>query len=324
MAVDSCLLVGALFVIFLVTLYGPDYLQAHVGRAAFALALIRPLADLIALGVLLRFVVRSIRLTLPAMLALVALAVGDSLAVADRTAGRVAGLGTQLALAVALMLLAAAPATTSALAALARRPGLVRFVRSDNSWSSPATIAALVATAAAALVLAGLAAAGHQLWVRPLAAVGSVVVLLLVARLAGLTRQASAVAEAAQESDWMFRALAATASDAVLICDLVGTIEYASQAVTEFGYAPAELTGKGLADIVHPEDRPAGIRAAITVLRAAAGTARFAGRIRGADGSWRYVESTISRYGAAESRPGCSSPPAMSATGSRCAVSSPS
>jgi diguanylate cyclase (GGDEF)-like protein/PAS domain S-box-containing protein len=97
----------------------------------------------------------------------------------------------------------------------------------------------------------------------------------------------------------MFRALAATASDAVLICDLVGTIEYASQAVTEFGYRPAGLTGRRLADIVHPEDRPAGIRAAITGLRAAAGTARFAGRIRGADGSWRYVESTISRYGAA-------------------------
>jgi diguanylate cyclase (GGDEF)-like protein/PAS domain S-box-containing protein len=299
MAVDSCLLVGALFVIFLATLFGPDYLQAHVGRAAFALALIRPFADLVALGLVLRFVVRSIRLTLSAVLALVALAVSDALAVADRTAGHVAGPGTQAALIVALLLLAAAPATTSALAKLARRPALVRFVRSDNSWSSPATIAALVATAVAALLVTGLAAVGHPLWIRPLALVGSVVVLLLVARLAGLTRQASAVAEAAQESDWMFRALAATTSDAVLICDLVGTIEYASQAVTEFGYAPAELTGKRLADIVHPEDRSAGIRAAITGLRAAAGTARFAGRIRGADGSWRYVESTISRYGAA-------------------------
>ena len=299
MVVDSCLLVGALFVIFLATVFGPDFVQAHVGRAAFALALIRPVADLIALGLLLRFVVRSIRLTLPAVLALVALAVGDSLAVADRTAGQVTGPGTQSALVVALMLLAAAPATTSALASVAKRPSLVRFVRSDNSWSSPATIAALVATAAAALLVAGLAAAGQQFWIRPLAVAGAAVVLLLVARLAGLTRQASAVAEAAQESDWMFRALAATASDAVLICDLVGTIEYASRAVAEFGYTPAQLTGKKLADIVHPEDRPGGIRAAITGLRAAAGTAKFAGRIRGADGSWRYVESTFSRYGAA-------------------------
>ena len=36
----------------------------------------------------------------------------------------------------------------------------------------------------------------------------------------------------------MFRALAATASDAVLICDLVGTIEYASQAVTRVRLRP--------------------------------------------------------------------------------------
>ena len=97
----------------------------------------------------------------------------------------------------------------------------------------------------------------------------------------------------------MFRALAATTSDAVMICDLVGTIEYASRAVGEFGYRPGQLTGRRLADIVHPEDRPAGIRAAIAGLRAAAGTATFAGRVRGADGSWRYVESTLSRYGAA-------------------------
>lgn len=297
MAVDSCLLVGSLFVIFLVTLYGPDYLHAHIGRAAFALALIRPLADLVALGLVLRFVVRSIRLTLMPVLALVTVAVGDSLAVADRTAGHVAGLGTQVALVVAVALLGLAPVTTSALAALAGTPGLVRFVRSDNSWSSPATIAALGATAAAAILVTGFAAAGGSLWARPLAVAGSVVVLLLVARLAGLARQASAVAEAAQESDWMFRALAATTSDAVLICDLAGRIEYASRAVSEFGYSPDQLTGKLLADIVHPEDRPAGIRAAIIGLRAAAGTATFAGRVRGSDGSWRYVESTLSRYG---------------------------
>ena len=126
------------------------------------------------------------------------------------------------------------------------------------------------------------------------------VVLLLVARLAGLTRQATAVAEAAQESDWMFRALAGTTSDAVLICGRDGTIEYASQAVGELGYTAAELTGRQLTDIVHPEDRPAAIRAAVARLRATAGTAAFAGRVRGADGSWRYVESTLSRYGEAD------------------------
>ena len=299
MVLDTCLLVASLFVILLVTFFAPDYVHGDVGRAAFALALVRPVADLAALGVVLRFAVRSIRLTLPVVLALAAVTVGDLLAVADRTAGHVAGPGTHVALILALMLIAAAPLTTSALAALPGTPGLVRLVRPDSSWSSPATIVALVAAAAAAVVVAGFAVAGAPLAVRPLALAGTAVVLLLVARLAGLTRQASAVAEAAQESDWMFRALAATTSDAVLICDLAGTIEYASSAVGEFGYAPGQLTGRKLADIVHPEDRPSGIKAAVAGLRSAAGTATFAGRVRGADGSWRHIESTLSRYAAA-------------------------
>jgi diguanylate cyclase (GGDEF)-like protein/PAS domain S-box-containing protein len=299
LAVDACLLAGSLFVILLVTLFGPDYARGDVGRAAFALALVRPMADLAALGLVLRFAVRSVRLTLAPVLALGAITIGDALAVADRTSGHVAGLGTQVALLAALALLAAAPLTASALSVRGATPSVLRLVSSDSSWSSPATIPALVVAAVAALVVAAFAVAGRPLLAPPLAIAGTVVVFLLVARLAGLTRQATAVAEAAQESGWMFRALADTASDAVLICDRAGTIEYASQAVGDFGYAPERLVGGRLADIVHPEDRPAGVRAAITALHVDAGTATFAGRVRGADGSWRHVESTLSRYGSA-------------------------
>ncbi len=310
MAVDSCVLVGALFVVLLVTLFGRDYAGGDIGRAAFALALIRPLADLIALGLVLQFFVRNSRLTVVPVLALVAVTVADSLAVADRTAGRVPGLGPQLAVAAAIALLALTPISMPALEARAGTP-VTWFVRSGpggsggaggsggRSWSSPATVAALAATAAAAIVVTGFAIGGGSLLAAPLALAGSVVVVLLVARLAGLARQASAVADAAQESDWMFRALAGTTSDAVLICDVAGTIMYASRAVAEFGYGPDDLIGMRLADVVHPEDRPAGIRAAIAVLPDTAGTATFAGRVRGADGSWRHVESTLSRYGAA-------------------------
>jgi diguanylate cyclase (GGDEF)-like protein len=314
LAIDACLLVGSLFVILLAVLFSADYASGDVGRAAFALALVRPMADLAALALILRFVVRSVRLTLAPALALAAVTIGDSLAVADRTAGHVAGLGPRVALLIALALLAAAP-LVAAMSSLAHTPGvfwLVRYRGPESSWSSPATIPALVLSAAAAVVVAGFAAAGRPLLAAPLAIAGTGVVLLLVARLAGLTSQASAVAEAAQESDWMFRALAATTSDAVLICDLAGTIEYASLAVGEFGYAPDRLAGRRLADIVHPEDRPAGVRAAIAALRAPAGTAgaaagssrltsaaTFAGRVRGADGSWRHVESALSRYGTA-------------------------
>jgi len=199
-------------------------------------------------------------------------------------------------------LLALTPMRMPALEAARGGTPVTRFVRSGHggrSWSSPTTAAALAATVAAAIVVTGFAIGGGPLLAVPLALAGSVVVLLLVARLAGFARHASAVAEAAQESDWMFRALAGTTSDAVLICDVAGTVVYASRTVAEFGYVPDDLIGIRLADVVHPEDRPAGIRAAIATLPDAAGTASFAGRVRGADGSWRHVESTMSRYGAA-------------------------
>jgi diguanylate cyclase (GGDEF)-like protein/PAS domain S-box-containing protein len=296
MLVDSCLLTSALFVLLLVTLFGPDYVPAEIGRAAFALALIRPVAEIVALGIVLRFVVRSFRLAALPVASLAAIIVADSLAVADRVAGNVPGLGSRVALAAALVLLAVAPMRARRLvSAPAVRPSW-----SERSWSSPATVAALAATAAAAIAVTAFAIAGRPLLARPVAAAGSVVVLLLVVRLAGLTRQASAVADAAQESDWMFRALAGTTSDAVLICGLTGTVEYASHAVGEFGYTPEALTGRQLGDFVHPEDRSAAVRAALAGLGAAAGTATFAGRVRGADGSWRHVESTMSRYGEAD------------------------
>jgi diguanylate cyclase (GGDEF)-like protein/PAS domain S-box-containing protein len=312
-AVDSIVLIGALFVVLLVTLFGPDYAAGKIGRAAFALALLRPLADLTALGLALRFFARNSRLTVLPVLSLAAVTVADSLAVADRTAGHVGGLGPQLAIAAALALIALTPTRVPAADAAAGTP-VTRLVRSGSratggvggtrapggrSWSSPGTAAALAATATAAIVVTGFAIGGGPLLAAPLALAVSVVVLLLVARLAGLTRQASAVAEAAQESDWMFRALADTTSDAVLICDLAGTIVFASQAVADFGYVPDDLIGMRLSDVVHPEDRPAGIRAAIAALPDAARTASFAGRVRGADGSWRHVESTLSRYGPA-------------------------
>ncbi len=253
-AIDSLLLVGSLFLIFQVAMFGPDFVHGNAGRAAFALALLRPLADLAALGLLLRFVVRSLRLTLPVVAALAAITIGDALAVADRTTGQVAGLGSRLMLLVALLLLAAAPTATLGLAALAATR-VSRLARPGSTWSSPATVAALTASAVAAIVLTGFAITARPLTTRPLALAGALVLLLLVVRLAGLTRQASAVAEAAQESDWMFAALAATTSDAVLICDRAGTVQYASRTVAEFGYEPDELTGQRIAEIVHPEDR---------------------------------------------------------------------
>ena len=302
--VDSCLLVASLFVIGWVTTFGRDYAGASAGAPAFALDLIRPVADLIALGMVLPFAVRGLRLTLLPTLALTAWTVGDALAVGARVSGADPGAWPSLAWIVGLCLLAAAPAFAAAGRLSQRNP---RPDWLEGSWSSPATVAALLAAAAAALIVTGFSVGGGPVASPALAVAGASVVLVLVLRLAGLAIQASAAAATSQRSDRMFRSLAETTSDAVVVCDLAWSIQYASPAVAEFGYTPAGLTGTALADLVHPQDRLAGFRAALAGMRSpAAGgddaprNASFAGRVRSADGSWRHVESTLSRYGQAD------------------------
>ena len=300
--VDSCLLVVALFVIGWVTLFGRDYLSADVGASAFALDLIRPLVDLAAVGMLLPFAVRSLRLTLLPILAIGAITISDSLAVGARISDVSPGAGALAAWITGLCLLAIAPAALAApVPDGSAEPSTRRRMRAhwpDGSWSSPATLTALAVAAAAALVVTGFSLGGGPVASPALAIAGAMVVLVLVIRLAGLARQSFAVAGAAQKSDQMFRALADTTSDVVVVCDLTGSIAYISPASVDFGYQPAQLTGARLAELIHPQDRLAGIQAALSVLRAGS-TGTFAGRVRGADGSWRHVESALSRYGPA-------------------------
>src|SRR5258708_16539616 len=78
---DACLLATSLFVIGWVTLFGSEYRRTDESAGAFTLQAIHPIADLIALGVLLALAVRARRRGLAPYLALVAVSVGDSLAV---------------------------------------------------------------------------------------------------------------------------------------------------------------------------------------------------------------------------------------------------
>src|SRR5262249_49730419 len=118
----------------------------------------------------------------------------------------------------------------------------------------------------------------------------------LAVRLAMLIADAAAASKLTIQASRQFSELADRTSDAVLVCDRNGTIEYASPAVAHFGYAAADLAGMSLAELVHPEDRTRGARVAIGAGDGATGLARFACRVRAADSTWRYVESTISRY----------------------------
>jgi diguanylate cyclase (GGDEF)-like protein/PAS domain S-box-containing protein len=83
----------------------------------------------------------------------------------------------------------------------------------------------------------------------------------------------------------------------VLLCDASGFIRYASQAVTGYGYAPDTLRGTLVADLLHPEERDAGLRA---LRRAITSKAQRPGhypcQVRAEDGTWRHVEATVSRY----------------------------
>jgi diguanylate cyclase (GGDEF)-like protein/PAS domain S-box-containing protein len=119
----------------------------------------------------------------------------------------------------------------------------------------------------------------------------------LAIRVVSLVRGVDSWSRVWQESGRQFRQLAERTSDVVLLCDRQGVVRYASHAVTGYGYAPEDLRGTPIADLLHPEDRAGGIRA---VRRAIAGKAQRVGRypcrVRAADGTWRHVQATVSRY----------------------------
>ena len=324
--VDSVLIPMSVLVILFVTIYGPAYAHANAGPSAFTLALIRPVADLVTLGVVIRFVLRSPRLTLLPTVALAILTLGDSLAVSARLADAAPGAPAGLALVAALLVLAGAPMTAPPVPNPAAGAALITSGIGDTAsvtpvpgpppaawpavapagrivhlpavlWASPATVVALVCTALAAVVVIVAALAGALVSPAGLAVAVSLSLLLLVLRLVALGGQATSVAATARESERRFRVLARATSDVVIVSGMTGDVEYVSPAIADFGFTADEVIGTRLIDLVHPEDRLAALRVAVRGLRAGRAET-FAGRARGADGSWRHVESAVSRYSA--------------------------
>ena len=324
--VDSVLIPMSVLVILFVTIFGPAYAHANAGPSAFTLALIRPVADLVTLGVVIRFVLRSPRLTLLPTLALTVLTLGDSLAVSARLADAAPGAPAGLALVAALVVLAGSPLTAPPIPDPAASAAVIISGIGDTApvtpvpgpppaawpaagpagrivhlpavlWASPATVAALVCTALAAVVVIVAALAGALVSPAGLAVAVSLSLLLLVLRLVALGGQATSVAATARESERRFRVLARVTSDVVIVSGLTGDVEYVSPAIADFGFTSDEVIGTRLIDLVHPEDRVAALRVAVRGLRAGR-PETFAGRARGADGSWRHVEAAVSRYSA--------------------------
>jgi diguanylate cyclase (GGDEF)-like protein/PAS domain S-box-containing protein len=294
---DGYVLASALFVIGWITAFGRMYPVSGDGPGMFALELVHPLADLVALGAVLPFAVAAGRRGAAPYLALLALSAADALAVGARVSGGYPAVGVEVLQAVGIAAIGLAP--------WADRPLKARLGGAAGSGSGgalrrtgldAATVAAALAATVAAVVVIVWALVGGPSARPVLAFAGGTAVLALAARVLSLLRRDSAAARLWREPGRQFRELADRTSDVVLVCDFGGSIRYASPAVSDYGYSPDDLAGRMLADFLHPEDRSAGRRAARDVIRAATQAGRYPCRVRAADGTWRYVESTVSRY----------------------------
>jgi diguanylate cyclase (GGDEF)-like protein/PAS domain S-box-containing protein len=292
---DACMAACALFVISWAAVLAGDYHRVGESAGTFAVQAIQPLAGMVALSVLLALAVRAGRAGLVPYLTLVVVTLGQLLAVGDNISGLRAGPVSQVIQIAGFCLLGVA-GLGAATRVLPRRP-------SGSAWPdrrSAATLAAALAAAVAATVAIGWAMDGGSFADPVVVVAGGVAGLALVARVADLLGRERTAAAVSEESERRFRELAGRTSDAVIICDRDGVIRYASPAVGAYGYTPGVLAGVSLSELVHPEDRAPGVRA----VRAAAdstGPQRFPCRVRAADGTWRHVESTVSRYSDASS-----------------------
>jgi diguanylate cyclase (GGDEF)-like protein/PAS domain S-box-containing protein len=311
---DGCLLAAALFLIGWTTVLAGAYATVSVGPGTFTVHLLGVLADIVILSGVAQLVARAGWRALAPCLALALATIGDCLAVSPRLTGLYPAWTAQLAWLAGICLLAATPLVLASTARprVGRSGGTgtgatstvagqqARDAREATEHGTPGQqrLSAYLAIAAAALaVLLTLARALRGDTIEPVVIVAvTAMTLALVARLAGVVRQAAAASALSREASRQFSELADRTSDAVLVCRIDGGIEYASPAVTHFGYTPAELTAMSMAELVHPEDLAVGTRMALRAGDGYEGLAKFACRARAADGTWRHVQATISRY----------------------------
>ncbi len=296
---DGYVVASALFIIGWITVLSAGYAHSGDDPGTFAAELVHPLADLLVLGGVLPLAVAAGRRGVAPVLALLAVTASDTLAVGAKISNGHPGAASQVLLIVGFLVLGSAPWMGGSWRAGPGDAG--QFTRAG---AHAATALAGVTAAAAALVLIGWVLAGSPAPEPVLALVTGTTLLALTARVLILVHRDSIRSRLWHESGHQFRELADRISDVVLVCDYAGAISYASPAVRDYGYTAAGLEGQVLADLVHPEDRLGGLRA-VREAASMGGTAmtdgpgeqvRYSCRVRAADGTWRYVEATISRH----------------------------
>jgi len=297
---DGYVMAVALLVIGWVALFGSEFHHSGARPGTFLLDLIHPLADLAVLGALLPMVTGAAwrRSSLP-YLGLLAVAVSDSLAVGQRVSGGHVSLAAQLIAVLAAVLFGLSPWGEAAQRLPAPRVPRVQLPGMASAGAATVVAALSACAATLAVVINGLAGAPSS--GLALVVAGGAGVLVLAARIFMLVRENGVMLAIWRESSRNLRDLANRTSDVVLVCDLDGTVSYASLAVAGYGYAPGELEGKRLTDFVHPEDRRAAMAAVRLTLGVRQGAedrdspGRFPCRVRAADGTWRHIEATAMR-----------------------------
>jgi len=294
---DGCLLALSVFIVGWMALLRHAYAVTAVGPGAFAVDLIHPIADLALLGGSLWLAVRAGRRAVTPYLALCAATVGDFVAVQARASGTSPGAWVQIAWIVAIALLGAYGLQSSSPASKGT-PSQPKSLTPAAAGEPPLSTAIGLAAAGAAAVVSlifGSLTWGHSGTIPVL--LGGVLVLVIMARIGGLIRQTAAASALAEQAGRQFHQLADRTSDVVLLCDAAGVIRYASTAVSRYGYAPDQVSGTALPDLIHPDDIQSAIEAAAAISAdAALPTPNLACRVRASDGTWRHVQATVSRY----------------------------
>lgn len=105
-------------------------------------------------------------------------------------------------------------------------------------------------------------------------------------------RRAHAARLAASEA--RFAALVEHGSDLISVTDPAGRLVYASPAyLTVLGFDPRDRVGEPMEDYIHPDDRERVVERGASLLSRPGASATLDFRYAHADGSWRWVEATL-------------------------------
>src|SRR3954463_2290657 len=100
--------------------------------------------------------------------------------------------------------------------------------------------------------------------------------------------------DALEASRARFAAMVEHGSDLIAVCDIEGKLRYASPAYSRIlGLDPDEAIGVDLLELLHPDDREQVVIIGADLLDQPKGSRTFDFRFAHADGSWRWVEATL-------------------------------